>query len=108
MGYLDAFILLAYVAYNLDIILQIRRIYRTKSSYDLSIIGMTARFAAINIILVKFISISESALIIGQGFVVATYLTYITLALHYARFRKPLPKKPLKSPAKAQRRPTAS
>jgi hypothetical protein len=83
MTTLDLLTLLSYVALNVDILFQIRRIYRTKSSHDLSLVGMSIRYAAILIILAKFISLSDLPLILGQGLIVLTFTTYLALALYY-------------------------
>ena len=80
---LDLLTLLSYVALNVDILFQIRRIYRTKSSHDLSLVGMRIRYAAILIILAKFISLSDLPLILGQGLIDLTFTTYLALALYY-------------------------
>lgn len=83
MPLLDLLTLLSYIALNVDILSQIRRIYRTKSSRDLSLFGMGVRYTAIFIILMKFVSISDLPLIVGQGLIVLTYTTYFALALYY-------------------------
>jgi len=88
MALLDALTLLSYIALNLDILFQIRRIYHTKSSRDLSLFGMSIRYAAILIILIKFITLSDIPLIIGQGLIVLTFTTYFALALYYFAARK--------------------
>lgn len=88
MTILDELTLVSYVALNVDIILQVRRIHKTKSSRDLSLLGMSIRFLAIAIILVKFISLRDTALIIGQGLIAATFVIYFLAALNYFRFRK--------------------
>lgn len=88
MDFLDWLTLISYVALNADIIFQIRRIYQTKSSKDLSLIGMSIRYAAIIIILAKFINLSDTALIIGQGLIVLTFTTYFGLAIAYFTHRK--------------------
>jgi hypothetical protein len=80
---LDLLTLLSYIALNVDIVFQIKRIYQTKSSRDLSLTGMTIRYAAILIIMIKFINISDLPLIIGQGLIVLTFTTYFALALYY-------------------------
>ena len=74
MALLDVLTLLSYIALNVDILFQIRRIYHTKSSRDLSLFGMSVRYAAILIILIKFITLSDVPLIIGQGPVSYTHL----------------------------------
>jgi hypothetical protein len=44
---------------------------------------MSIRYAAILIILIKFINISDLPLIIGQGLIALTFTTYFALALYY-------------------------
>src|SRR5262249_15546309 len=83
MTILDLLTLLSYIALNVDIVFQIKRIYQTKSSRDLSLTGMIIRYAAIVIILIKFIGLSDVPLIIGQGLIVLTFGTYFALALYY-------------------------
>jgi hypothetical protein len=83
MTLLDLLTLLSYIALNVDIALQVRRIYRTKSSRDLSLLGLSVRYAAILIILIKFISVSDVPLIIGQALIVLTFTTYFGLAVYY-------------------------
>lgn len=80
---LDIATLFSYIALNIDILLQIVRIYRTKSSKDLSLFGMSIRYAAILIILIKFISLSDTPLIIGQGLIAITFTLYFTLSVVY-------------------------
>lgn len=75
----------SYIALNIDILFQIKRIYRTKSSRDLSLFGMTIRYVSIAIILIKFISLSDAPLIIGQGLIIVTFTAYFALALVYFR-----------------------
>lgn len=81
MTILDLLTLLSYIALNVDIVFQIKRICLTKSSHDLSLTGMSIRYAAILIILIKFISMSGVPLIIGQGLIVLTFSTYFALAI---------------------------
>jgi hypothetical protein len=87
MTILDLLTLLSYIALNVDILFQIERIYKTKSSRDLSILGMSVRYAAILIILIKFMRLSDVPLIIGQGLIVLTFTTYLVFALYYRRAR---------------------
>jgi hypothetical protein len=83
MTLLDLLTLLSYIALNVDVLLQIKRIYHTRSSRDLSLLGLSIRYIAILIILIKFISISDLPLIIGQGLIALTFTTYFALALYY-------------------------
>jgi len=88
MNFLDFLTIFSYIALNVDILFQARQICKTKSSKDLSLIGLTIRYIAILIILVKFISLSELSLIIGQGLIALTFTTYFTLAVFYFVHRK--------------------
>ena len=83
MTLLDLLTLLSYIALNVDILLQIKQIYHTRSSHDLSLLGLSIRYAAILIILIKFISIRDLPLIIGQGLIALTFTTYFALAVYY-------------------------
>jgi uncharacterized protein with PQ loop repeat len=80
---LDLLTLLSYIALNVDILLQIKRIWQTKSSRDLSLLGMGIQYAAILIVLIKFIDISDLPLIIGQGLITLTFTTYLAVAVYY-------------------------
>jgi uncharacterized protein with PQ loop repeat len=88
MNILDLLTLLSYIALNVDIMLQVKRIYRRKSSDDLSLVGMTIRYIAIIIILVKFASLRDVPLVIGQGLCAVTFTVYFVLAVLYFRHRK--------------------
>ena len=90
MHLLDILTLLSYFALNIDILLQVKRIYKTKSSEDLSLLGMTIRYLAILIVLIKFISLSDISLIIGQGLIALTFTFYFVLAASYYKNRKKL------------------
>jgi len=83
MSFLDFLTIISYVALNVDIVFQIRQIYRTKSSKDLSLFGLTIRYIAILVILIKFVSLSDIPLIVGQGLIVVTFTTYFILAGYY-------------------------
>lgn len=88
MNLLDILTLLSYIALNVDIILQIRRIYETKSSHDLSLLGLVIRYIAILIILIKFISLEDLPLIIGQGLITVTFTVYFVFAAMYFLHRR--------------------
>ncbi len=87
MNLLDWFTLFSYIALNVDVVLQILQIYKTKSSKDLSLLGMIIRYAAIIIILMKFISLHDTPLILGQGLIALTFTVYFVLAAVYYRYR---------------------
>ena len=83
MNLLDFLTIVSYIALNVDILFQTKQIYKTKSSKDLSLIGLTIRYVAILVILIKFISLSDIPLIMGQGLIVVTFTTYFILATYY-------------------------
>ncbi len=83
MDILDIFTILSYIGLNVDIIFQIRRIYKTKSSKDISLFGLSIRYGAIIVILLKFITTSDISLIIGQSLILTTFTAYFVLAFSY-------------------------
>ena len=88
MSTLDILTLISYVALNVDILFQIARIYRTKSSHDISLIGLSVRYVAVLVILYKFYTLSDLPLIAGQGLITLTITLYFVLAVLYRRRRK--------------------
>lgn len=88
MNLLNFFTVISYIALNVDVLFQIRQIHRTKSSKDLSLVGLFIRYIAILIILVKFLSLSDISLIMGQGLLVFTFTTYFIFAVYYSVYRK--------------------
>ena len=88
MDLLDCLTLGAYIALNVDLILQTRRIYQTKSSNDLSIIGLCIRYVVVFIVLAKFISLGDREIVFGQALIVLTFTAYFFLAIYYTRHRK--------------------
>ena len=88
MNLLDILTVLSYVALNVDILLQVKRIHGTKSSEDLSLTGLVVRYIAILIIMFKFLSLEDLPLILGQGLIVITFTIYLALAVSYFLRRK--------------------
>lgn len=88
MNLLNWLTLASYVALNVDLVLQIRRIYKTKSSNDLSIIGIAIRYIVTFVVLAKFISLSDQLLIVSQGTIVLSFTAYFVLAVYYMKHRK--------------------
>jgi uncharacterized protein with PQ loop repeat len=74
---------LAFFALAIDIILQIRHIWRRKSSADISIFGVFVRTAAASVFLIKFTLVNDAYLIMGQAVFVALLLVYIGLLVAY-------------------------
>ena len=88
MNLLDILTVLSYIALNVDILLQVKRIHETKSSEDLSLTGLVVRYVAILIIMLKFLSLEDLPLILGQGLIVITFTIYLALAVSYFLRRK--------------------
>lgn len=91
MSFLDILTVLSYIALNIDIVLQIKRIHKTKSSEDLSLTGLVVRYLAILIIMYKFLTLKDLPLILGQALIVVTFTIYLILAiLYFLRRKKPV------------------
>lgn len=75
--------LLAFAAFTGDILLQIRQVWRRKSSYDVSITGIVVRVVGGLIILTKFILLDDAYLILGQALFSATISSYLLLLVYY-------------------------
>lgn len=83
---------LALGALCVDVCLQIWRVWKVKSSQEVSIIGVSIRFGAAMIMLVKFAWIQDSVLVWGQTILVAL-ITYYLILLVRLRPRKAAQKK---------------
>ena len=77
---------IAFIAFSADLIIQIYRVYRRKSSNDISARGTVIRTAGSLIILLKFINVDDPYLITGQIIITATIVTYLLMIVKY---RKP-------------------
>jgi len=88
MNFLNYLTLFAYIALSADVLLQIKHIYHTKSSRDISIAGLAIRFIAIVIILIKFISLGDMPLAIRQTLIAITFTTYLSLTIVYLIHRR--------------------
>ena len=80
---------IAYIAFSTDLVIQILRIYRRKSSNDVSARGTAIRTIGSLVILLKFISVDDIYLIIGQVLFTLTVATYLLMIIKY---RGPEPK----------------
>ena len=87
MDFLDIITFASYIALTVDILFQIRSIRRTRSSKDVSLVGITIRYVAILIILYKFMTLSDWPLVLGQGLLTAVFTAYIVLAFYYYRHK---------------------
>ena len=86
MGF-DVFInygtLLAYVAFSIDLGLQIIRIYSRESSDDIEWKGTVVRLMGCLVLLVKFLGVQDPYLIVGQALFTFVVMAYLFAVLHY-------------------------
>lgn len=91
MDFLNFLTLLSYVALNVDILLQLRRIHLVNDVRDISLAGALIRYVAIWIILYKLICVGDVYLIIGQALITIIFTGYLLVLLAYRK--KPTKKK---------------
>jgi uncharacterized protein with PQ loop repeat len=82
---IDYATIIALLALTLDILIQILHIWKRKSSLDISIKGATLRVAAATILLLKYVSIQEPFLLLGQAIFLSSYITYFILLIVYRK-----------------------
>ncbi len=85
MSLLDLLVIISYAAFSIDVLMQLRRVHRTKSSNDLSLAGMAIRWTAMLIILYEFIRLKDKPLIVGQSLLVLSFTFYLSLAIFLRR-----------------------
>ena len=78
----------AFIAFISDNLLQGIQIHTQKSSKDVSVIGETIRLSAVILLLVKFISLEDMYLIIGQSIMTVTLFFYYGSILYYSKYGK--------------------
>lgn len=83
--FIDYSALVAYIAFSSDLIAQIARIYKRKSSADVSSRGVVLRLVGSSIILVKLIGIGDPYLTTGQIILTLTAGTYLYFTLRYRK-----------------------
>lgn len=89
MELLNVLTLISYIALTTDVLFQIARIKRSRSSGDLSLIGLSIRQVAIVVIFYKFWTLGEWPLVVGQGLLAIAFTLYLTLAFYYCHCRRP-------------------
>ena len=83
MSFIDWATFLSFLAFNLDLLFEIRKVLFTRDSKDVSIPGIFIRLSASILILTKFIYIKDAYLIIGQGTFTMVLFVYFLLLLRY-------------------------
>lgn len=76
---------IAFIALFIDVILQIKKLIKLKSSKDISKHGCIMRLVALFILEVKFIVLNDFWLILGQGLFNILFIVYFVLILKYRK-----------------------
>lgn len=77
--------LISYIAFSTNLLLQIFLVYRRKSSLDISWKGLTFSLIGSLVILLKFLTLNDIYLILGQIVFSITVATYLTMVIYYKR-----------------------
>jgi uncharacterized protein with PQ loop repeat len=77
--------LLAFIAFSVDLLYQIRNLIRKKSSKSVSLFGLTARTIGTLVLLIKYVKPSDVYLISGQVFFMVLITIYLWLAYRYRK-----------------------
>jgi uncharacterized protein with PQ loop repeat len=77
--------LIAFVALYIDMSFQIARIFKRKSSADISIGGVVVRLSATLLFLFRFVAIRDFPLSLGQGLFCAMLAVYVFLLVKYRK-----------------------
>lgn len=83
MHFVDLAALFSLLALNVDIALQNRRVFLRRSSRDISIIGLLVRYAAIFVLLIKYVTLDDTILIAGQAIIALNVTLYVVLVHKY-------------------------
>lgn len=83
MHFVDLAALFSLLALNVDIALQNRRVFLRRSSRDISIIGLLVRYAAIFVLLIKYVTLDDAILIAGQAIIALNVTLYVVLVHKY-------------------------
>lgn len=83
MTILDLITFASYIALTVDVLFQIHSIRHAKSSEDISLVGLSIRYFAILIILYKFVTLEDWALVLGQMLLTVAFTAYMVLAFYY-------------------------
>ena len=84
-NFINILLLFSYIALSVDVVLQIARIEQRHSSRDISIRGDLLRFAAVTVLVIKFVVLGDTVLIIGQSILSALLLIYTIMLIRMRR-----------------------
>lgn len=76
---------LAFIALTFDVILQIKKLVKRKSSKDISKHGCIIRLVALFLLEAKFLVLKDFWLILGQGMFNILFIVYFALIIKYRK-----------------------
>ena len=88
MDLIDILTFSAFIALNLDVVLQNYRVYHLKSAVDVSVFGVFLRLFAVAILATKFSLLDQQLLFIGQFALTINVLAYSVLVIRYHKKKK--------------------
>lgn len=77
--------IIAYMAFSIDLLMQIFKIQKNKSSDDVTSWGVGIRLMGSCILLLKFITVNDSYLMVGQGLFSLTILAYLLTVVYFKK-----------------------
>jgi len=78
-------LVVAYIGFTSDLIIQTIHVLRRKSSRDISIKGFLVRIFSSSTLLIKYVAIYDLFLLIGQAVFIFVLLIYFVVVLVYRR-----------------------
>jgi len=85
MNILDSLTTISLIAINIDVLLQNIKVYKRKSSLDVSLLGTFIRYTAIIILLAKYLALQDGVLVVGQLVILVNVGVYTALVFRYRK-----------------------
>ena len=82
---LDYATLIVYLAFAVDLLIQIFHVYKRKSSLDVSIKGIGIRLVGSTILALKMFTTQDVFLILGQSIFAVIVFGYLVILIHYRK-----------------------
>lgn len=68
-----------------DLIAQLLKLYKAKSSEEISLVGLTIRFLGVGLFWLRFMVIEDTVFLIGQTIFAVLLLVYVYLVIKYRK-----------------------
>jgi len=88
ISYVNILTIAAIAAVIIDLLFQIGKVLGRHSSLDVSPFGVTIRTIAASALIVKFVTLHDVVLTLGQAIMSLTLITYMVLVYRYHRLRR--------------------